>query len=54
MTQGDLALSLRLPYSLFRPGVTRYLGTGRIGTIPIYPGSGGRIFRKRQQGHQPL
>ena len=29
----------------FEPGVTGYFGTGRIGTIPIYPGPGGRIFR---------
>ena len=27
------------------PGVTGYFGTGRIGTIPIYPGPSGRIFR---------
>ena len=26
------------------PGVTGYFGTGRMGTIPIYPGPGGRIF----------
>ena len=25
-------------------GVTGYFGTGRMGTIPIYPGPGGRIF----------
>ena len=31
-------------YLLSYSGVTGYFGTGRMGTIPIYPGPGGRIL----------